>query len=249
MFCNNFAFSKKQQMSNNYFKFKKFTIIQDGCAMKVGTDGCLLGSWFDCSQSKRILDIGCGSGLIAIMAAQRSCAHITGVEIDKKAAEQAMENVNNSPWRERIEIVNADMLDYTSDNKFDTIVSNPPYFVNSLKCDDSSRTMARHSDSLGSREFFSKCAEISTTTVVIAIVIPCDIMKEWQSSAIEHGFYTKRIAYVRTTPKKAPKRVLIEFVRTVVDTPEEKTLILENSPGEYSEEAKEILRDFYLKIE
>lgn len=236
-------------MSNNYFKFKQFTIVQDGCAMKVGTDGCLLGGWFDCSHSINILDIGCGSGLIAIMAAQRCNATITGIEIDKNAAEQARENVKNSPWEERIEIVNDDLLNYTGDKKFDTIVSNPPYFVNSLKCDDTSRTLARHSDSLGSREFFSKCAELSTPAPVVAIIIPTDIIEEWQSSAKEYGFNTKRITFVKTTPKKMPKRVLLEFVRTIVDKPEEKTLVLENSPGEYSEEAKKILRDFYLKIE
>ena len=241
--------SKKQQMSNNYFKFKKFTIVQDGCAMKVGTDGCLLGGWFDCSVSRNILDIGCGSGLIAIMAAQRCDAHITGIEIDGQAATQAMENVKNSPWKERIEIVNDDLLNYTSDRKFDTIVSNPPYFLNSLKCDDTSRTLARHSDSLGSREFFSKCAELSTLAPMVAIIIPTDIIDEWQSSAREYGFNTRRMTFVKTTPRKAPKRTLLEFTRTAVDAPEVKTLVLENSPGEYSEDAKEILRDFYLKID
>ena len=117
-------------MSNSYFKFKQFTIEQNDCAMKVGTDGCLLGSWFDCGESKRILDIGCGTGLIAIMAAQRSNAAITGVEIDGKAAMQARINADNSPWGERIEIINSDLLEYNSDTQFDTIVSNPPYFAN-----------------------------------------------------------------------------------------------------------------------
>ena len=235
-------------MPNNYFKFKQFTIVQDGCAMKVGTDGCLLGGWFDCSDSKHILDIGCGSGLIAIMAAQRSNAQITGIEIDKDAAVQARENVNNSPWKERIEIVNENLLDYSCDKKFDTIVSNPPYFVNSLKCDNSSRTLARHSDSLSSKDFFAKCADISTHDSTVAIIIPCDIMNEWQSSANEYSFNTKRVTYIKTTPTKLPKRVLIEFSRATEDTITT-TLILEESRGEYSEDAKKILRDFYLKIE
>lgn len=97
-------------MSNNYFQFKQFTIEQSGCAMKVGTDGCLLGGWFDTSCSKRILDIGCGTGLISIMAAQRCDADITGVEIDKAASEQARANVDNSPWSDRISILNTDIL-------------------------------------------------------------------------------------------------------------------------------------------
>lgn len=236
-------------MSNNYFKFKKFTIVQDGCAMKVGTDGCLLGGWFKCSESKNILDIGCGSGLIAIMAAQRSNARITGIEIDSTATIQAKENVKNSPWSERIEIVNCDFLKYSSEKKFDTIVCNPPYFANSLKCDNTSRTLARHNDSLESGDFFAKCAKISTTEATVSIIIPSDMVENWCLSAKENGFYTSCIAYIKTTPAKMPKRALIEFVRNKECATSESTLIFENRRGEYSEEIKNILRDFYLKIE
>ena len=234
-------------MPNNYFKFKQFTIVQDGCAMKVGTDGCLLGGWFDCSKSENILDIGCGSGLIAIMGAQRSNARITGIEIDNNAAIQAKENVKNSPWSERIEIINCDFLEYITGKRFDTIVCNPPYFVNSLKCNKSQRTLARHSDSLNCRDFFAKCAEISTLASTVSIIIPNDIAEEWLSVAKENGFHASRITYIKTTPKKAPKRVLIEFARNGANCIES-TLIFENERGEYSEEVKDILRDFYLKI-
>ena len=236
-------------MPNNYFKFKQFTIAQDGCAMKVGTDGCLLGGWFDCSNSHNILDIGCGSGLISIMAAQRCNAHVTGIEIDKDAAIQALENVKNSPWSERIDIINCDFLEYHTEKRFDTIVCNPPYFVNSLKCDKSSRTFARHSDSLSCSEFFAKCAEISTHAPVVAIIIPCDIIKEWLEAAKKNGFYTKRITYIKTTPTKVPKRALIEFVRDSDANAIEHTIIFENGRGEYSNEIKDMLRDFYLKID
>lgn len=234
-------------MPNNYFRFKQFTIVQDGCAMKVGTDGCLLGGWFDCSRSKNILDVGSGSGLVAIMAAQRCNALITGVEIDGNAAMQAKENVKNSPWSERIEIVNNDFLEYDTEQRFDTIVCNPPYFVNSLKCDKSQRTLARHSDSLSCRDFFDKCAKISTPAVTVSIIIPNDIAQEWQTAANENGFYASRITYIKTTPVKTAKRVLMEFVRQETNTVEN-TLIFENGRGEYSEDVKNILRDFYLKI-
>ncbi len=236
-------------MSNNYFKFKQFTIEQENCAMKVGTDGCLLGGWFDITESREILDIGCGSGLIAIMAAQRSNATITGIEIDCDAAMQATRNVNNSPWKERIEIVNRNLLEYNPEKLFDTIVSNPPYFVNSLKCDNTSRTLARHSDSLSSRDFFRKADELLTPDGRICIIIPCDILKEWENSAAEYGFYPTLTTSVKTTPRKAAKRALVEFTREGHTTAREETLILECSPGKYSEEAKMILRDFYLKIE
>ena len=235
-------------MSNSYFKFKRFTIEQDNCAMKVGTDGCLLGSWFNCELSKRILDIGCGTGLIAIMAAQRSNAQITGVEIDSKAALQARKNADNSPWAERIEVINCDLLEYTPEERFDTIVSNPPYFVNSLKCDDTSRTLARHCDTLDCKMFFKKCVEILSDHGRVSIVIPCDIMDEWKAAAIEQSLHPTRITLIKTTPKKSPKRVLMEFSFNKPEGTEGSTLILEESPGEYSNDARKILSDFYLKL-
>ena len=235
-------------MSNSYFKFKQFTIEQGGCAMKVGTDGCLLGGWFDCSQSQRILDVGTGSGLIAIMAAQRCNAMVTGIEIDNEAALQAKDNVKNSPWCDRVEIIKKDLLEYVPEELFDTIVSNPPYFVNSMKCDDASRTLARHSDSLGSEEFFACADRLLAPHGKVSIVIPCDIAEEWRRSAKGYGFVASRLAYIKTTPRKAPKRVLLEFSRGNAVECIESTLVLENSPGVYSKEAQDILRDFYLKI-
>ncbi|MBR5814274.1 MAG: methyltransferase [Bacteroidaceae bacterium] len=235
-------------MSNSYFKFKKFTIEQEGCAMKVGTDGCLLGGWFDCSQSRRILDIGCGSGLIAIMAAQRCEARIIGVEIEQSAAAQAKSNVQACPWSSRIEILNADILQYTPEELFDTIVCNPPYFINSLKCDKSSRTLARHSDTLECTSFFKKAASLLTADGKISIVIPTDIAEEWKDAAAINGFSPSRITYIKTTSRKTPKRVLIEFVRAYKCDTDTQTLILEEERGVYSKDAQEILRDFYLKI-
>ena len=235
-------------MSNSYFKFKQFTIEQGSCAMKVGTDGCLLGGWFDCSQSRRILDVGTGSGLIAIMAAQRCNAMVTVIEIDSEAALQAKDNVKNSPWGDRVEIIKKDLLEYVPEELFDTIVSNPPYFVNSMKCDNASRTLARHSDSLGSEEFFACADRLLASHGKVSIVIPCDITEEWRRSANGYGFAVSRLAYIKTTPRKTPKRVLLEFRRGNAAECIESTLVLENSPGVYSKEAQEILRDFYLKI-
>ena len=235
-------------MSNSYFKFKQFTIEQSGCAMKVGTDGCLLGGWFDVSLSKRILDIGCGSGLISVMAAQRCDAAITGVEIDENAAMQARTNAENSPWGDRIEIINADVLHHPFEELFDTIVCNPPYFVNSLKCGTESRTLARHSDTLDCVSFFKKVNTLLADNGKISIVIPCDIIDDWRDAGALNGFAPSRIAYVKTTPRKTPKRVLLEFVRAYTADTQVSTIVLEDEPGVYSKEAQEILRDFYLKM-
>lgn len=236
-------------MSNNYFKFKKFTIEQEGCAMKVGTDGCLLGAWFSTENSRRVLDIGAGTGLISIMAAQRCEARVTGVEIDSTAARKAAENVKNSPWSERVEIINTDLRYFESKEPFDTIVSNPPYFTNSLKCDNKQRTLARHNDSLSPALFFTKAKELLTPDGKVSLILPTDTLDEWKNEAIIKGFTATRITHVQTTPRKAPKRTLIELRQTACGTQKKETLILEESPGVYSQEARALLRDFYLKID
>ena len=235
-------------MPNNYFKFKKFTIVQDGCAMKVGTDGCLLGAWFDTGDCSRILDVGTGSGLIALMAAQRSNAFVTGVEIEESAAAQAAENVKNSPWSERVETICCDYTKFNPCEKYDAIVSNPPYFANSLKCSDSSRTLARHNDSLSPALFFKKTKEVLTDNGKISLVLPTDELPLWAENAIISGFSLHKILHVHTTPKKPAKRVLAEFRRQACSTPLQEDLILENAPGEYSTEATALLHDFYLKM-
>ena len=136
-------------MPNPFFRFKQFTVYHDRCAMKVGTDGVLLGAWTNLSQSRRILDIGTGTGLIALMMAQRVPeVPITAIDIDAEAVNQANENFSASPWNNRLEAVLQDVCTYTEKNSFDTIVSNPPYFINSLKCPDNQRTTARHTDTL-----------------------------------------------------------------------------------------------------
>ena len=137
-------------MSNPYFQFKQFTVWHDKCAMKVGTDGVLLGAWASVQNAHKILDVGTGTGLVALMLAQRSLpdADIIALEIDGAAAGQARENVTRSPWKERVEVVQTDFRDYQSSDKFDVIVSNPPYFVDSLECPDQQRNAARHNGSL-----------------------------------------------------------------------------------------------------
>ena len=230
------------------FQFKQFTIRQERCAMKVGTDGCLLGSWADVSQCKRILDIGTGSGLVAIMCAQRSNAAIIGVEIDSEAAAQAAENVAHSPWSNRIDIINCDALEYSSAEPFDAIVSNPPFFSSSLKCPDKARTFARHDDSLSCSSLLKKASELLCTGGTLSVVLPHDVLDAWCDEALFKGLSARRITRVRTLPHKAAKRVLIEFVKGAHPLPTVNDFTLEETPGSYSPEACELLRDFYLKI-
>ncbi|MDD2381516.1 MAG: methyltransferase, partial [Mariniphaga sp.] len=135
---------------NNYFQFKHFSIIQENAAFKVGTDAVLLGSWVNISTAKTILDIGTGTGIIALMMAQRSTARITGIEIEKNAAEEATGNVKNSPWNQRVNILNTSFQDFVKAHTgvFDLIVSNPPFFTNSQKSKCNLLALARHNDLL-----------------------------------------------------------------------------------------------------
>ncbi len=236
-------------MANSYFRFKQFIINQDRCAMKVGTDGCLLGAWADLSDSRNILDVGCGSGLIAIMAAQRCPeAAITGVELDKDAALQAQENAELSPWSERIKIIHEDFLQYSPDKKFDTILSNPPYFTDSMKCPDDKRTKARHDDSLASGDLLAHACTLLLDGGKISVVIPKDQKDVWCNQADAVGLYLTRVTYIHTRQSVAPKRVLLEFTKGNGNILIETNFILENEPGKYSEEAVKLLQPFYLKL-
>lgn len=239
-----------EKMANSFFRFKQFTINQERCAMKVGTDGCLLGAWADLTQSHKILDVGCGSGLIAIMAAQRCAdARITGIELDEDAASQARENAAASPWGERIEIIHQDFLKYTPDEKFDTILSNPPFFTKSLKCPDDKRAKARHDDSLASSDLLSHAYSLLIDGGRLSVVIPAEQSETWRTQAADTGLQLTKIAYIYTRPTAVPKRVLMEFTKnrecaTVCET----KFILEEEPGKYSEEAVRLLQPFYLKL-
>lgn len=216
--------------------------------MKVGTDGCLLGAWAEIKNSKKLLDIGCGSGLIAIMAAQRCKAQITAIEIDKEAAAQAKENAISSPWGERIKIINDDFLKYKPETTFDTILCNPPYFINSLKCPDTTRNTARHDDALPYTELLQHAYEILCNEGRISIIIPTDIQKNWEQKAENTGFKITRITYMRTLPQNPPKRVLMEFAKNSTAKTDITHFTLETTPGVFSEESKSLLSDFYLKL-
>ena len=162
-------------MPNPYFAFKQFTVRHDRCAMKVGTDGVLLGAWTDLSHSRRILDIGTGTGLIALMLAQRCMdARITAIDLDSAAVEQAQENIQASPWKDRIEALQQDICTYHPNGTFDTIVSNPPYFIDSLKCPDGQRSTARHTDTLDADRLIGKVSELLTSDGRFSIILPAE---------------------------------------------------------------------------
>ncbi len=235
-------------MSNPFFSFKKFTVYHDRCAMKVGTDGVLLGAWTDITHSKRILDIGTGTGLIALMLAQRSeTVHITAIDIDQEAVIQASENTNASPWNKRIEVSKKDICAFTSDILFDTIVSNPPYFTNSLKCSDIQRNTARHTDTLSAYSLLAKVAELLTSKGRFSVIIPSEQTEEFIQIAEGQGLYPSRLTQIITRPGLSPKRSLMEFRKTAQNIQSDE-LTIELERHVYSEEYIALTKDFYLKM-
>ncbi|MDR1782674.1 MAG: methyltransferase [Dysgonamonadaceae bacterium] len=234
-------------MSQPYFQFKQFTVRHDLCAMKVGTDGALLGAWADCSRSQCVLDVGTGSGLIALMLAQRSYASIDAVDIDLDACRQAEINFANSPFADRMRIFNADFRNFEPNKKYDLIVSNPPFFTDSLKSPVIARSIARHDDSLPMETLISKSASLLNPSGRLALIIPANKLKAILQSEHCNLMHLCRKTYVYPLFSKPYKRILLELSLSSCDYQED-DLLIETSPGHFSDGFTRLLKDFYLHL-
>lgn len=236
-------------MPNPYFRFKQFTIFHDRCAMKVGTDGVLLGAWADVSDCGNILDIGSGSGLISLMLAQRSDALINAVEIDKEAYQQSLENIDASPWRERIRVHHASFLDFhkNANKKYDLIVSNPPYFSDSLLPPNAERQTARHTnEGLTLETLIQGASSLLNDEGKIALILPFEQLNQLEKDAEKNRLFLTKKTAVKPTPLSHPKRLLAELAKHPAKS-EEKELVIEVERHVYSEEFKKLTSDFYLE--
>lgn len=236
-------------MANHYFQFKQFTITQHKAAMKVGTDGVLLGAWANCEHSKRALDIGTGTGLIALMLAQRNTTlKIDAIEIDSDAIEDAHSNFDQSLWKDRIFLhpVSLQVFVQKNSTSYDLIVANPPFFNNSLKPDGTSRSIARHSDTLPSDVLFSAVKKLLKPQGIFCVIIPTDVFQTYQQQAFQNGLYSSKLLWIKTTPNKIPKRILIEFTFTAGSPIESSIIIEDKGRHQYADDYKNLTRDFYL---
>lgn len=237
-------------MPNPYFKFKQFTVFHDKCAMKVGTDGVLIGIWTDITNVSAILDIGTGTGLIALILAQKTgCnATIEAIDIDENAVLQAKENIERSGFR-NISSSHYSLQEYARicNKKFDLIVSNPPYFTSSLQSPDKQRTLARHTDTLSIEDFINISAMLLSDTGRISLVFPHSEMNSVINTATHAELFTSRITHVYPTPTSLPKRVLLEFSKTEKNTVTD-NLTIELGRHIYSPEFIKLAKDFYLKM-
>ena len=233
-------------MGNGYFKFRQFTVWHDRCAMKVGTDGVLLGAWADAPEVHRALDVGCGSGLIALMLAQRFPeARVTGVEIDTDAAAQAASNVQASPWAERIEVTHADFCTFQSAVPYDLIVSNPPYFMDALRPPEPGRSLARHVATLNYETLFARSRVLLASDGRVCVILPVEVEHQAVDAASRSGLYPCRKLCVFTKEHKPQRRMLIAFAASPQPILTG-SLYLMNADGTYSDAYRTLTADFYL---
>ena len=238
-------------MSNDVFRFKQFCIHHDRCAMKVGTDGVLLGAW-GCVEGKRILDIGTGTGLISLMAAQRNPeAEVLGIDIDEAAILQARENVAESPFSDRVSCLLCDLMAFQIDNSkcFDAILCNPPFFTEDTLPDNKSRALARNNKSLPFELLIPKVASLLANDGTFSLIIPSQLATELVGLCINEGLHLVRRCQIRTTMKKPPRRTLMIFSfecnPQTADLRQDE-LVLMTDDGTRSQAYQELTKDFYL---
>ena len=239
-------------MANTYFQFKQFRINQEGAAMKVGTDGVLLDAWVNIDKAKSFLDIGTGTGLIAIMLAQRTNddSKIDAIEIDNSSYQQAVNNFDDCSWSDRIKAFHTSFQDFVSNtsSKYDCIVSNPPYFINSLKAKDESRTQARHADGLPFEDLIEGAKNLLNPEGKFSVILPVQEGNIFIRIARIAGFSLSKKIEVLPNPGKIAKRLLIELTLTNSKTIESQLCVENGQRHVYSPEYIELCKDFYLKM-
>jgi tRNA1Val (adenine37-N6)-methyltransferase len=236
--------------SNTYFQFKKFTVRHDLCAMKVGTDGTLLGAWASCSDDVRtILDVGTGSGLIALMLAQRSAGIVDAVDIDARACRQARINFMASPFASRLRVFHQDFLKYESPRQsYDLIVSNPPYFIRSLPSPDRQRTTARHAGELPWQGLITQSYRLLSPAGRLVLIVPANSFDRVQDFAFLAGFYSGRATWVSGVEDRPPKRVMLEYGKCF-QPPVEDRICIKRADRSFSPAYVSLMKTYYLDME
>lgn len=238
-------------MPNDVFEFKKFKIKQDKCAMRVSTDAVLLGAWVIPNGSKSILDIGTGTGVIALMLAQRSEALITAIDIDKDSTEQALVNVEESIYKEKVRVVHTSFQDLvgSSSEKFNLIVTNPPYFIDSLKSSSETRSTARHTDSLSFSDLIGGVKKLLDEKGKFCLILPTKEAGLFREMAQSKGLYLSKLLRIRTRMEKdSEKRHLMQFEFKESEYSESTLVIEADSHRNYTQEYKDFTKEYYINF-
>lgn len=230
------------------FKFKQFEIYQDKTAMKVGTDSILLGCWVNPENCRTILDIGAGTGILSLMMAQRfNNANIVAVEIEENAFKQAKININSSGWNNKIEIIHNSIQHFKANYKFDLIISNPPYYINSYEIKDDKRAMARTTNELSYSELLSFASKYLSSSGILALIIPYSNEEIFLKIAHSFDLFPNKITRVKGNLKAKIKRSLIQLSCKNI-TNSESELIIQKENNCYTDEFIRLTQDFYLNM-
>ncbi len=233
---------------SGYFKFKQFEVKQTKSAMKIGTDGVLLGGWADIEKAKQILDVGTGTGLIALMCAQRNPkAQITAIEIEPFAAEEAAFNFRNSPWADRLNLIQKDFKQIVFDQKFDVIISNPPYFSQAVQPNKKQRILARHTSGLNLEELINKAETHLSEDGTVFLILPTSQQEEIHKIAEKTGLYIQKKCLVKGHAQAQPKRILLKLGRSKQQV-QTGDIIIEEKRHLYTPKYKNLTKNFYLNL-
>ncbi|BDQ67476.1 MULTISPECIES: tRNA1(Val) (adenine(37)-N6)-methyltransferase [Shewanella] len=239
------------------FTFKQFHIDDLNCGMPVSTDGVILGAWAPLSQAKHILDIGAGSGLLSLMAAQRSQGQITAVELEEKAAAACRYNMTQSPWAQRCELIHGDIQHVCQQPEyqghFDHIICNPPYFEHGPKANEQHRAMARHTDTLGFTPLLEAINQCLSLEGYASLILPIQSLTRFKACLDQTELYLVQEVRVSSVENKAANRVLLLLAKTAQTTSHDEPcqhteLILRGEDGRYTEQMIALTKDFYLKL-
>ena len=234
------------------FNFKQFSLSHQRSAMKIGTDGVLLGAWAGDNTllPVNVLDVGCGCGLISMMIAQRyEDSIITGIDIDSGSICDARDNIDNSPWKGRVDIIEGDFFDFKAAVKYDMILSNPPFFTADVHSPFPTRDTARSAQCFPIDDFARKCMEILSPTGCVNIIYPYSEKENVFYAFYRNGLYMNRICYVRDSSSTPVKRVMMSFTKSMCDSPQEEYLSIRGEDKAWSEQYKNLTRDFHPQIE
>lgn len=235
------------------FNFKQFSVQQDNCAMKIGTDSVLLGAWCPINNNPfSVLDIGAGTGILSLMLAQRSNAEqIDSLEIDEEAYEQCVENFENSPWSDRLFCFHAGLDEFVDEpeDEYDLIISNPPFYSEDYKTTNTQRDLARFQDALPFEELIEASALLLSENGIFAVIIPFKEEERFINLCADVDLYPVKVTRVKGNPTTEIKRSLLAFKRYELSTLTADELVIETSRHQYTNEYIELTKDFYLKMQ
>ena len=239
----------RREKENN-FRFKQFQIIQNQSVHRVGTDGVLLGAWANITPGSIALDIGTGTGLIALMLAQRggSSSSITAIEPNQAAFDLACQNAKESPFSNQIKVIHTSLESYQSTDRFDLIVCNPPFFEKSLKPPGTQRAQARHSESLPFVNLIEGVKRLMKPDGCLAIILPVNEGNRFAELAVKSGLAIKNKCAIISKQNKPQERWLLEFTLGSMETPTQSELIIQAGNGNWTESYRNLTRDFYLNF-